>query len=370
MRMWLTAVLLSFAVAGAARAGLEICNQTDELQSIAIGFKGETDWTSQGWWNIPPGDCAVLIGGALTKRYYYYYADSAGGGFRGQDFTFCTRNDEFSVTGDTDCESRGYTKTGFREIDTGESATSFTLSLVETSTVPVLDGTGAKGPGGGTPTTGEVATQTVTETPLEQDISLENDALTTQLPPGGTGKPFQVTALFQGCELEDGRAYCGFHSGGMKLRAYYKGPTDKDLLYALEDMPINTPVTVAGDQVEPDRLQVAVVLRAVTPIEAGDPLADLRRALQGDWAAANDSRSVITIRGSEIYVRYDGAYRTTRFMDLAARCSGLRGAGPVLIQTTPSDRTSECFRIEMPDQRSLGLAPVDGGTMLRFRRLR
>ena len=101
VRAGLGAGLMAFGLAGAAQAGLEVCNQTGEAQSIAIGYKGETDWTSEGWWKIAPGECSVLVGGDLTKRYYYYHADSKGGGFRGQDYVFCTQNDEFTIVGDT-----------------------------------------------------------------------------------------------------------------------------------------------------------------------------------------------------------------------------------------------------------------------------
>lgn len=370
VRVGLIAAFSAVALAGAAQAGLEICNQTGEAQSVAIGYKGETDWTSEGWWNIAPGKCSVLVGGDLTKRYYYYHADSKSGGFRGQDYVFCTQTDEFTIVGDTECASRGYEKTEFREIDTGETATAFTLTLVNSASTPGNGNTGAKGPGGGEELEGEIATQTVTESPVAPTITVDEGALTSQLPPGQHGEPFEVAALFQGCELEDGRAYCGFHAGGTKLRAFYKGPTEKELLYALEGMAVNTPVTVMGDQVERNRMQAAVVLRTVRPRQGGDALADLRRRLQGDWVSAGDAKSVITIRGSEIYVRYDGAFRLTRFMELAARCDGLRGAGPVLIQTSLRDRAPKCYRIEKADARALDLAPVAGGDRLRFQKLR
>ncbi|MCG6901208.1 MAG: DUF1036 domain-containing protein [Rhodobacter sp.] len=368
MRAWVIAGLLGLVLAGSADAGLEICNNTEQMQSVAIGYKGDTDWTSEGWWNIEPGKCSVLVGGDLTKRYYYYYADSAGGGFRGQDYGFCTQKAEFTIIGDTDCDARGYVRTEFREIDTGETATAFTLTLVETT--PPGGGLGAKGPGGGEEDGADVAMQTMTESPEVPVIAIDEAALTTNQPAGRHGKPFEVDALFQGCELEDGRAYCGFHADGVKLRAYYKGPTDTELMYTLEDMDLNAPVTIVGDEADRSRLHAAVVLREVRPRRDDDAMMHLRRTLQGDWVSVQDPKSEITIRGSEMYVRYDGVFRLTRFLRLARRCDGLRGEGPVLFQTSLRDRQPKCYRVVKADGRSLQLDPVAGGAAMQFRKLR
>lgn len=122
--------------AGAAQAGLHFCNQTNEIQSVAIGYQGASDWTSEGWWNVDPGDCATVVAGDLTKRYYYYRSEVNGGDFPGEGYMFCTTPQEFEIVGDTDCESRGYDNESFREIDTGETATDFTFNLVADNTAP------------------------------------------------------------------------------------------------------------------------------------------------------------------------------------------------------------------------------------------
>jgi uncharacterized membrane protein len=115
--------------AGAAQAELKICNETQDVQGVSIGYKGEADWTSEGWWNIQPGDCATPVSGDLKQRYYYYRAEVDGGPFEGEDYTFCTSPDVFTIVGDTDCEARGYEKENFSEIDTGTSAKSYTFTL-------------------------------------------------------------------------------------------------------------------------------------------------------------------------------------------------------------------------------------------------
>ncbi|WP_425052249.1 DUF1036 domain-containing protein [Psychromarinibacter sp. S121] len=122
--------------AGQAQAALKFCNETEHVQSVAIGYSGDRDWTSEGWWNIDPGDCATVVGGNLTKRYYYYRAEVNAGEFAGGTFNFCTTPDEFEIVGDTNCESRGYDTESFREIDTGETATDFTFTLTGDESAP------------------------------------------------------------------------------------------------------------------------------------------------------------------------------------------------------------------------------------------
>ncbi len=118
------------ALANPAQAELQICNETEYTQSVSIGYKGDEDWTSEGWWNIEPGDCATPVQGDLKNRFYYYRAEIDGGDFAGQGYSFCTDPSEYTIVGDTDCEARGYETEDFREIDTGETATEFVFTLV------------------------------------------------------------------------------------------------------------------------------------------------------------------------------------------------------------------------------------------------
>lgn len=350
--------------AGGAQAGLEICNKTELLQSISIGYKGDTDWTSEGWWNIEPGECAQVVAGDLTKRFYYYYAESPGVTFESQNYEFCTSDEVFTIVGDTDCEKRGYDVERFREIDTGETAREFTLSLVEKGLPEAPPGTGsvgtASGPGGGG------TSQSTDVAPEVASIEVETGDLTSDLPPGRHGTPFSVTALFQGCELEDGKAFCSFHADGIKLRAFYTGPTPERLMYALEQMAVNTPVRLQGDRAERQSLQTAVVLREVVADPTADSDAALRRDLQGDWVSEQDRRIGFTIRGSELYTRYDGEFRGARFLQIAPSCSASRGKGPVLVQTKLRDGSKACFVINSVRSGIMELFDPGRGAVLRY----
>ena len=68
----------------------------------------------------------------MVARYYYIYAIDydRGGEWSGKAF-MCTRDKEFTIRGTEDCLARGYDRTGFFEVDTGEQR-SWTVQLTET----------------------------------------------------------------------------------------------------------------------------------------------------------------------------------------------------------------------------------------------
>lgn len=131
MRIQAAALIGGLVIAaGAAQAGLTICNDTASTQSVSIGYKRGDVWMSEGWWNVPAQDCSVVVGGPLENRFYYYRAEINGGDFKGGGYYFCTQPQAYTIRGDDRCEARGYQSEDFREIDTGPSATDFTLTLV------------------------------------------------------------------------------------------------------------------------------------------------------------------------------------------------------------------------------------------------
>lgn len=119
--------LLAFLSAGFvskdARADFRVCNGTQNLVGVAIGYRGGEGWITEGWWQIPATSCATLIEGQLSSRYYYVYAeDAARGGRWGGDVNMCVAEDEFKITGVQNCFTRGFLRMGFKEYDTGQQA--------------------------------------------------------------------------------------------------------------------------------------------------------------------------------------------------------------------------------------------------------
>lgn len=106
---------------GAAEADFRICNDTKSLVGVALGYRENAKWITEGWWQVPGETCASLVEGDLDSRYYYLYAEDAdrGGQWRG-DIFMCTSDREFRIDGVHDCFARGHKKTGFFEVDTSE----------------------------------------------------------------------------------------------------------------------------------------------------------------------------------------------------------------------------------------------------------
>jgi uncharacterized membrane protein len=126
--------LLIDASASPARADFRLCNATSSKVGVAVGYKDGEGWATEGWWNISGnGTCETLLRGELTARFYYIYAVDydRGGEWSGQAF-MCTRDKEFTIRGTENCLARGYDRTGFFEVDTGEQR-SWTVQLTDSN---------------------------------------------------------------------------------------------------------------------------------------------------------------------------------------------------------------------------------------------
>ncbi|MEH6950014.1 DUF1036 domain-containing protein [Nitrobacter sp. NHB1] len=143
-----------------AAADFRLCNNTSGRVGIALGYKDAEGWTTEGWWNVSSRACETLLRGALIARYYYIYAldYDHGGEWSGQAY-MCSRDKEFTIRGTDNCLARGFDRTGFFEIDTGDQR-AWTVQLTESGEhgpqrVPGLPAPGAvpglPNPAGGTP---------------------------------------------------------------------------------------------------------------------------------------------------------------------------------------------------------------------------
>ena len=123
------ALVFLCAMTAPAMADLKMCNNTASRVGVALGYKDKEGWATEGWWTVEAQKCLTLLKGALIARYYYVYAvDYEKGGSWGGKAMMCIREKVFTIRGINDCESRGYKKMGFFEVDTGEEA-DWTVSL-------------------------------------------------------------------------------------------------------------------------------------------------------------------------------------------------------------------------------------------------
>lgn len=118
-------LLASAAMAAAARpavADLRVCNATSARIGLAIGYRDGKGWATEGWWSIASQSCETLLNGPMPSRFIYVHAVDydRGGEWAGTSF-MCTVEKAFFIRGVQDCQRRGYNRTGFFEVDTGES---------------------------------------------------------------------------------------------------------------------------------------------------------------------------------------------------------------------------------------------------------
>ena len=115
-----------------ALADLRLCNMTSSRVGVALGYRDPQGWVTEGWWNLSARGCDTLLKGPLAARFYYIYAVDydRGGEWTGRSL-MCTRDREFTIRGVEDCLARGFDRSGFFEVDTGEQK-SWTIQLTET----------------------------------------------------------------------------------------------------------------------------------------------------------------------------------------------------------------------------------------------
>jgi len=86
------AAIAASVISAPAKADFRLCNNTGNRVGIAIGYKENESWTTEGWWNISARSCETVLRGTLVARFYYIYAVDydRGGEWSGQAF-MCSR---------------------------------------------------------------------------------------------------------------------------------------------------------------------------------------------------------------------------------------------------------------------------------------
>ncbi|MDX2259634.1 MAG: DUF1036 domain-containing protein [Hyphomicrobiaceae bacterium] len=127
----LAVLLITGAPAQAALADLKLCNATASRIGVSLGYRDSSGWATEGWWNVPAQSCETLLKGQMPSRFLYVHAIDydVGGAWVGNNY-MCTGEKAFEIRDVEDCESRGFKRAGFFEVDTGD-ARDWTIRLTD-----------------------------------------------------------------------------------------------------------------------------------------------------------------------------------------------------------------------------------------------
>ena len=328
-------VLVTPLAVSEVRAELTICNQTNDDKSIAIGYSSDGQWVSEGWWNIIAGDCSTVVPDNLKQRYYYYLADSTGIPHQGEGYHFCTERSVFTIIGDENCENRGYTRSNFSRIDTGETATSYTFTLAATS----------------------ASSQQTTIVPE----------------PGTYGEPISVNGLHMGCTSDFGEEYCSV-AGQEWTYVIGRDERTPDAVYRqLLAIAEGQGVQIEGDVFQYGDTSIVITARTVEQTDYSledlydDPQDDaLWAMLEGQWISVDDPLSSIGFFGGTYSEVYNGEELGVGFYEVNSVCSEY---SDVLAVVFEGDNDPICYSIAEVTETTLDLIYLPRGNMLRYRKV-
>jgi uncharacterized membrane protein len=364
-----TILALALGCAGPAMAGLKICNDTGQEQSVAIGHLVDGSWTSEGWWNIEDGGCSDTVAGDLQNRYYYYRAEVPDGDFEDEGYVFCVIDDVFTIEGQDGCEARGYEEAGFRRIDTGPTATEFTLTLVAPEDYAPDDKRKTPEPTTNTSLRKSPEPDGGDEARLPRRDTIGPDTWTSGYRQGSSGDPFSQVAMFQGCDSFDGTRYCAFHAEGWKWYAYYDGPTPDFFLDQVSNLVRGVGVEIEGDILSMGDISVEVALSALTVRPASIEHEREFNLIQGGWLSVDDPNNLWEFVGGELYETYANDPPDVFFWRFASGCDD---APPdvdfVMIKTLPETQEQQCYVPMVVSLETLELVYAPRGNTLSFRR--
>lgn len=339
-------------MAGQAEAGLTLCNDGVAPASVAIAYAAEGVWTSEGWWGIEPGACAVVQAGDLRQQHYYYTL--SGTDFAGEGFAFCTRPDAFTLAGaDGDCAALDAESRAFAHIDTGAEATDFTFRLAA--------GEAGKQADAAQPAFDEIPLQ------AEDVVSLLESAAMPSFERGVIGEPFLVDGILQGCGPTEGIEACTFYAEGARWIANAAGQSNPAAMQAMAALPVGAALRVSGDLLSFGDITAEAAISSLEQID--DPYATQRAAMQGEWVSADDPQSRVQIAGSEWTDIYGDELLAVAVLTLSDRCGDAEG-GVLLSQQRmgydPADM--QCYEVLSVDARRMELSYLGRGNTLTFLR--
>lgn len=343
-----------------AHAKLEICNETDLPRDVAIGYKAEDGWTSEGWWKLEVGDCKSVIKQELESTFYYYRAIHKGGEFDPGNYSFCTQSKAFTIVGDEDCESRDYEKSFFRELKLAKGTLGFRLTLNNENIYDTPRETADAKP--------KAKTKTVTKTkPTPKPKPKPQIAA-----PGTHGEPYTIVGIFRGCTSANGPYLCEFETDGWLYAVIDDGRTPKSLINELANLEVNNSYQIEGDIVSFGDITAEVTLRRYSEV-ALSAEQKLMNSIVGDWRSLDDPKSVMRITSDgKKWDEYDGDFEGEGDVSFTKQCDdySVQPSGETVIQINDANSPEDiyCYGIVEITNDRLVLMFLPRGNFLEYER--
>jgi uncharacterized membrane protein len=142
----MAAAAISLYFSAPSLADFRVCNATQNLVGVAIGYRAKSGWITEGWWIVEGSTCKTLVEGPLASRYYYLFAEDAERGALWEGpVKMCIAEKEFKIAGTNDCFARGYQRAGFQEYDTGQQS-SWMVQLTDSPQTGAIAAPGTPNP--------------------------------------------------------------------------------------------------------------------------------------------------------------------------------------------------------------------------------
>ncbi|NIZ15032.1 DUF1036 domain-containing protein [Phaeobacter sp. HF9A] len=315
-----------------ARAELELCNDTNAEQQVAIGYWGTDDWVSKGWWQIPPMQCPVVVAGPLTERDYYLRVETPGWDFRDDKLIFCVNNDDFTIVGDENCIRRRHRQAGFARIDTGTEQSAFRYRLSNNLTRSASHSVAHSG-----------------------DKVMDLGAL-----------------VFQGCrnDTRSHDAFCTFVGEEKRYLVYDNERNSDEIWEKIQTLDEGRRVHVRGNCTELFDTTEALTITELELLPLNEADRMLQR-LQGAWQSALDTNDSFRIRGAERVSSYAGAETAEEYVSVQRHCGQADQAGQGLYLDSWDSNTGTwlCYRIAQVSAHELTLIYLPQGQKLRYLRV-
>lgn len=331
MRLRAVFLGLTMLLPAPALAGLAVCNDTAVLHSVAIGYRSDDGWLSQGWWNIEAEDCVTVLGGDLANRYYYLMAKADGWDFDHEGIGFCILADVFDIAGDQDCDGRGYAQGQFLEIDTGKSATDHVTYLAAVSR----------------------------PTPAREPSFV---------PPGKYGTPYSGAGNFQTCSGESGSRLCSLFSDGVQIFFREDGREGEEAFAFVDRFHPGSPVIVHGD-LEAVGDQSADLVPYKIFARGWEVWDEILQDMQGSWRSRDDNDAGLVITGSLLNFVHDDQLVETSAIRIGTTCNEQSEGGPFLIMQPAGESDSICYGGLQVDGSFLSMTHLPRGNTLRYQRV-